>query len=35
MGRVFRRSALRNDMAPWVYQRFQEMDVDAAFLIPV
>tara|TARA_Y100000310_G_C20240623_1_gene604492 strand:- start:110 stop:589 length:480 start_codon:yes stop_codon:yes gene_type:complete len=35
MGRVFRRSALRNDMAPWAYQRFQEMDVDAAFLIPV
>ena len=35
MGRVLRRSALTKEMAPWLLRRFQEMDVDAAFLIPV
>jgi D-proline reductase (dithiol) PrdB len=35
MGRVFRRSALTKEMAPWVHQRLQDMEVDAAFLIPV
>jgi len=35
MGRVLRRSALTKEMAPWLAQRFKEMEVDAAFLIPV
>ena len=35
MGRVFRRSALAKEMAPWLHQRLQAMEVDAALLIPV
>ena len=35
MGRVLRRSAFMKEMAPALHQRFQEMEVDAVFLIPV
>lgn len=34
MGRIFRRSALTKDMAPWLVRQLQAHSVDAAFLIP-
>jgi D-proline reductase (dithiol) PrdB len=35
MGRVFRRTALVREMAPWLHERFRAMEVDAVLLIPV
>ncbi len=35
MGRIFMRTKLQNEMAPHLIGRLREMNVDAAFLIPV
>lgn len=35
MGRIFRRTALQNDMAPELLRRLKEGRVDAFFLVPV
>lgn len=34
MGRIFRRSILNGELAPWLIQQLKEREVDAAFLIP-
>ena len=35
MGRIFMRTKLQNEMAPHLIGRLREMNVDAAFLVPV
>lgn len=35
MGRIFTRTRLQKEMAPHLIGRLREMDVDAAFLVPV
>ena len=35
MGRIFLRSKLNNEMAPWLIERLRSEQVDAALLVPV
>ncbi|MDP2935967.1 MAG: glycine/sarcosine/betaine reductase selenoprotein B family protein [Dehalococcoidia bacterium] len=35
MGRIFLRSKLNNEMAPWLIEQLRKEQVDAALLVPV